>query len=310
MALISYYNQPTGSNSIDIENSPYTNAHTVNLTVTTCKEDVKSMNDFLGVGGKTTVKGIIDEIPEISYSTTWGDSPAAVLNEKIKKFTQHKWMKMFAVQRGGYKPPLVTDGWTQQFPKSAEPLNISFKFRAYPIDNYYNTSAFNDIIRLLIFVTTPQNFNLSHAVTSQANAIYQAEAKGKEFAGIVNDLKSALNSEKVSLKDMAEALKNNKAGDDTSSAVKVLLQKKDKLLDFIEDLGDMKDDDTGGCPLIQLGINGLIKPSDTVKWLLKSWSFKPSLNTTYNNNPIYVDFNVSLQTQYVLTDADLTKILY
>ena len=126
MALISYYNQPAGSNSIDTENSPYTKAHTVNLKVTTCKEDEDYMNAFLS--GKTTVQGIIDEIPEISYSTTWGDSPAAVLNEKIKKFTQHKWMKMFAVQRGGYKPPLVTDGWTQQFPKSAEPLNISFKF--------------------------------------------------------------------------------------------------------------------------------------------------------------------------------------
>ena len=308
MALISYYNQPTGSNSIDIENSPYTKAHTVELKVTTCKEDEPYMNTFLS--GKTTVKGIIDEIPEISYSTTWGDSPAAVLNEKIKKFTQHKWMKMFAVQRGGYKPPLVTDGWTQQFPKSAEPLNISFKFRAYPIDNYYNTSAFSDIIRLLIFVTTPQEFTLSKAVTSQLQAIYQAEAKGKEFANIVNDLKNALDSEKVSLKDMADALKNNKAGDNTSSAVKALLQKKDELLDFIEGLGNMENNDAGGCPLIQLGINGLIKPSDTVKWLLKSWSFKPSLNTTYNNNPIYVDFNVSLQTQYILTDADFTKILY
>lgn len=308
MALISYYNQPTGSNSIDIENSPYANAHTVNLTVTTCKEDEPFMNAFLS--GKTTVKGIIDEIPEISYSTTWGDSPAAVLNEKIKKFTQHKWMKMFAMQRGGYKPPLVTDGWTQQFPKSAEPLNISFKFRAYPIDNYYNTSAFSDIIRLLIFVTTPQEFTLSKTVTSQIQAIYQAEAKGEKFAGIVNDLKKILDSEKVSLKDMADALKNEKAGVNTSSEVSALLKQKKALLDFIEGLGNMNDGDTGGCPLIQLGINGLIKPSSTVKWLLKSWSFKPSLNTTYNNNPIYVDFNVSLQTQYILTDTDLTEILY
>lgn len=306
MALISYYNQPTGSNSIDIENSPYTNAHTVKLKVTTCKEDEDYMNAFLS--GKTTVQGIIDEIPEISYSTTWGDSPAAVLNEKVKKFTQHKWMKMFAVQRGGYKPPLVTDGWTQQFPKSAEPLNISFKFRAYPIDNYYNTSAFNDIIRLLIFVTTPQEFSLSKAVTSQAQAIYHARDKGKEFADIVNGLKNSLEGENVSFKDFADALENNTNANTTAGA-KNLKEQKDKLFKFIEDLGDMKDDDTGGCPLIQLGINGLIKPSDTVKWLLKSWSFKPSLNTTYNNNPIYVDFNVSLQTQYILTDNDLTKIL-
>ena len=307
MPLISYYNQPTGSNSIAIENSPYTKAHTVNLRVTTCKEDEDYMNAFLS--GKTTVQGIIDEIPEISYSTTWGDSPAAVLNEKIKKFTQHKWMKMFAVQRGGYKPPLVTDGWTQQFPKSAEPLNISFKFRAYPIDNYYNTSAFNDIIRLLIFVTTPQNFTLSKAVTSQAQAIYHARDKGKEFGKIVNGLKNSLEGKDISFKDFADALENN-TNANTAAGAKNLKEQKDKLFKFIEDLGDMKDDDTGGCPLIQLGINGLIKQSDTVKWLLKSWSFKPSLNTTYNNNPIYVDFNVSLQTQYILTDNDLTKILY
>ena len=306
MALISYYNQPTGSNSIDIENSPYTKAHTVELKVTTCKEDEPYMNTFLR--GKTTVKGIIDEIPEISYSTTWGDSPAAVLNEKIKKFTQHKWMKMFAMQRGGYKPPLVTDGWTQQFPKSAEPLNISFKFRAYPIDNYYNTSAFSDIIRLLIFVTTPQEFTLSKAVTSQLQAIYQAEAKGKEFANIVNGLKTSLESENVSFKDFADALENNPNANAATGANN-LKEKKDELLKFIENLGNMEDNNTGGCPLIQLGINGLIKPSSTVKWLLKSWSFKPSLNTTYNNNPIYVDFNVSLQTQYILTDTDLTEIL-
>ena len=305
MALISYYNQPTGSNSIDIENSPYTKAHTVELRVTTCKEDESYMNAFLD--SKTTVQGIIDEIPEISYSTTWGDSPAAVLNEKIKKFTLHKWMKMFAVQRGGYKPPLVTDGWTQQFPKSAEPLNISFKFRAYPIDNYYNTSAFSDIIRLLIFVTTPQEFNLSKAVTSQAQAIYHARDKGKEFGKIVNGLKNSLEGNNISFKDFADALENNT---NAADGAKNLIDKRDELLKFIENLGNMKDDDTGGCPLIQLGINGLIKPSDTVKWLLKSWSFKPSLNTTYNNNPIYVDFNVSLQTQYILTDADLTQILY
>lgn len=305
MALISYYNQPTGSNSIDIENSPYTKAHTVELKVTTCKEDESFMNAFLS--GKTTVKGIIDEIPEISYSTTWGDSPAAVLNEKIKKFTQHKWMKMFAVQRGGYKPPLVTDGWTQQFPKSAEPLNISFKFRAYPIDNYYNTSAFSDIIRLLIFVTTPQEFTLSKAVTSQAQAIYQAHDKGEKFAGIVKGLKNSLEGENVSYKDFADALENNT--NVNTAGAKNLKDRKDELFKFIEDLGNMEDNNTGGCPLIQFGINGLIKPSSTVKWLLKSWSFKPSSNTTYHNNPIYVDFNVSLQTQYILTDTDLTEIL-
>jgi hypothetical protein len=123
----------------------------------------------------------------------------------------------------------------------------------------------------------------------------------------MNSLKNNLGNENISFKDIGNSVKNNKL--EGSLASKEVKQDIDHLKEFIEGLGNMEDNDTGGCPLIKLDINGLIKSSPKVKWLLKSWSFKPSLNTTYNNNPIYVDFNVSLQTQYVLTDADLTEIL-
>ena len=40
-------------------------------------------------------------------------------------------------------------------------------------------------------------------------------------------------------------------------------------------------------------------------WIITSWSFKPAINTTDNDFPIYVDFKITLETQYALTSDDL-----
>lgn len=312
MALVSYYRQPTGSTSIDLKMSPYANAHHFNMEVTglpTKKDQLPHMYR----PSVNSINGFLEEIPEIKYSTTWGDSPVAVINEKIKKFTQNKWIKMFAMQNGDYKPPLLTDGWTQQFPKAAEPLSISFKFRAYPID-MYNTTKFKDIIDLLIFVTTPKDFQLTDTMNYMKDAGKQAETKGEELGKLVNQLKDTIGKSEINFGQIASywEAKQNKADlnklqidADEQNVIKTLNQ----IGEFIEDIGNMTRYDVGGCPLIKLNINDFIYPSDKIKWILKSWSFKPAINVTDNNNPIYIDFNISLQTQYVLTAADLETLL-
>ena len=306
MALISYYNQPVQSNKIDVENSPYTKAHTFLLKITTSSLDEDNLKNLLG--GRTTITGIIEEIPQIAYSTTWGDSPVAVINEKVKKFTQDKWIKMFAQQHGDYRPPLVTDGWTQQIPKAAEPLNVSFKFRAYPIDGYYNTTIFTDIIKLLIFVTTPQQYALSHTMQYMSVAMKQSYKKGQKAGEIVEQLTDNLSNSNIDFSKLMFAMKGkdeDKLNLQEQDAMKAIGQ----LHQFMKELGDMNGDNVGGCPLIELSINGLIQSYPGIRWMLKSWSFKPALQVTFDNNPIYVDFNVTLQTQYILSSADLEKIL-
>jgi len=308
MALISYYKQPEYSNSIDLSESPYTKAHTFEIEVTTSEDDKQHMNTYLQ--GKNVITGIIEELPEISYSTSWGDSPAAVVNDKIKKFTQNKWIKMFAYQNENYNPPLLTDGWTQQFPKAAEPLSVSLKFRAYPIEGYYNTTHFQDIVRALVFVSTPQKFELSDTMDYMAKAGTQAKKKGGDLADVVNDIKDALSGGDIDFKGIASALakKDGGAVPATGNTVK-FVESFQKLAGFIDSVGDMSGDSVGGCPLIKLKITDLIYPTSKVKWILKSWSFKPSLQVTFDNNPIYVDFNVTLQTQYILSTEDLATIL-
>lgn len=306
MALISYYKQPEYSNVIDVDQSPYTKAHTFEIEATTSDDDKASMYSFLD--GKTTITGIIEEIPEMSYFTTWGDSPAAVVNEKIKKFTQNKWIKMFAWQNGDYKPPLLTDGWTQQFPKAAEPLSISMKFRAYPIDGYYNTTLFSDIIKFFVFITTPQEFNLSDTMAYMKASGKQAEIQGNKLAKTVNSLKDNLSAGDIDFADLAHVLKTGDASS-ANIANQQLLGSLKELAEFIEGLGDMSGETVGGCPLLKLRISNFIYPSTKIKWILKSWSFKPALQVTFDNNPIYVDFNVTLQTQYILSNTDFMALL-
>lgn len=306
MALISYYNQPEYSSTIDLDQSPYVKAHTFEIEVTTADDDKEAMNSFLD--GNNKITGIIEEMPEMSYSTTWGDSPAAVVNEKIKKFTQNKWIKMFAWQNGDYKLPLLTDSWTQQFPKAAEPLSISMKFRAYPIDGYYNTTLFNDIIKLFVFVTTPQEFNLVDTMAYMKTSGKQAEMQGGKLANIMNNLKNNISNGDIDFSDLAHVIKT---GESTSSNTETshLLKELKNLTTFVEELGNMNGETVGGCPLIKLKISDFIYPSSKIKWILKSWSFKPALQVTFDNNPIYVDFNVTLQTQYILSSTDFMALL-
>lgn len=306
MALISYYSQPEYSHEIDVDQSPYTKAHTFKIEVTTSSEDTQNLNKYLGT--KSSFTGIIDEIPELSYSTTWGDSPAAVVNEKIKKFTQNKWIKMFAMQDGDYRPPLLTDAWTQQFPKAAEPLSVSIKFRAYPIDGFYNTTQFNDIIRILLFVTTPQSFSLDQTMEYMNNAGRQATSKGEKLATVIDNLKKDLDNGDINFKDIAMNLGKNGTPPSDKASMDFMSHMRDLGL-LIQSVGDMSGDNVGGCPLINLTIANFIQPYGSVKWILKSWSFKPSLQVTYDNLPIYVDFNISLQTQYILSNTDFMGIL-
>ena len=306
MALISYYNQPEYTSTIVLDQSPYVKAHTFEIEVTTADDDKEAMNSFLD--GNTKITGIIEEMPEMSYSTTWGDSPAAVVNEKIKKFTQNKWIKMFAWQNGDYKPPLLTDGWTQQFPKAAEPLSISMKFRAYPIDGYYNTTLFNDIIKLFIFVTTPQEFNLVDTMAYMKTSGKQAEMQGGKLANIMNNLKKNISNGDIDFADLAHVIKTGDATSSNTETVQLLNELKN-LTAFVEELGNMSGEAVGGCPLIKLKISDFIYPSSKIKWILKSWSFKPALQVTFDNNPIYVDFNVTLQTQYILSSTDFMTLL-
>lgn len=332
MALVQYYKQNPKSNMIDLSESGYASAHTMTMSIIRDLAiiDKEALSFFPnGIDG-LKITAIIEELPEISYKTSWGDSPAAIINDKIQKFTQNKWIKMFAQQSANFRPPLLTDAWTQQVPKGAEPLSISLKFRAYP-KNYYNTTSFTDIFRFLIFITTPKSFNMADTLGVFKIAYQEAYAKGQELASIVNDIVNQLSSNdgdsgksSIDFKNIAAIFEQTNFNEETkkfefgTEALKGINGDEHKfvnemiqVLTFLQDLGNTKDDMAGGCPPIKLGINNFINGSSKINWLLKSWSFKPAMNITQTaglNKPLYVDFNVSLQSQYIPSSNDILDL--
>ena len=76
----------------------------------------------------------------------------------------------------------------------------------------------------------------------------------------------------------------------------------------------MSDDNAGGVPLCVLKVPGMINAADTVRWLIKSWSFKPSINTMRDIKsglelPMFVEFKIDLETQTILSNSDMNKLL-
>ena len=323
MALINLYKQSVNSNSLDTNESPKGRTHnfTISLDETSLVETERGLVDI------PSITGIIKELPEISYSTSWDIGPISVISKKIVSFTENKFIKMFAQSNKDYRPPIMTDGWTQQIPKSANPLSVTLNFKAYPFDKFHNTTDYRKIIKFLIFLTTPCEYNITDSVSYVATAWKQARTSGEEFGHAIKQATDTFSKPDVQLKNVANAIFNsdgttidlanpNFSGTnaDEENAVKSL----NNLFTAIENMKGSIDPNVGGCPLCYFELPGFINKVSAgqfdVKWLIKDWSFKPALNVTYDEqtalyNPIYVDFKITLETQMVLDNIMMNNML-
>lgn len=292
MSLINFYDQLSSSTTLG-NNSPVYRTHKFKLAVS---------ENMLVNGEKLAIKeihGIVDQLPEISYSTEWDLSPVSTLTKKVEDFTNNNLIRAIASNNKNYRPPLFTDGWTQKMTKAGSPLSLDFTFRSYPIKEMFNTTMYKDIIHFLIYLTTPQEYNFENSFDVTTTALNQAEQYGKDIGEASDELIKMTKGKSIT--ELKDEFVNG--GD--------IKDKFNNILKEIENLGNMNTD-VGGAPLCTLELGSMIKKSPTIKWLIKSWSFKPAINTTLINstvNPIYVDFKVAMETQQILTDADLKEIL-
>lgn len=291
MSLINFYDQLSSSTTLG-NNSPVYRSHKFKLAV----------NDNMLVNGeKLAIKeihGIVDQLPEISYSTEWDLSPVSTLTKKVEDFTSNNLIRAIASNNKNYRPPLFTDGWTQKMTKAGSPLSLDFTFRSYPIKEMFNTTMYKDIIHFLIYLTTPREYNFESSVNVTSTALNLAEQYGKDIGEASKELIEATQGKSIT--ELKDEFANG--GD--------IKDKFNNILKEIENLGNMGTD-VGGAPLCSLELGTMIKKSPKINWLIKSWSFKPAINTTLIDstvNPIYVDFKVAMETQQILTDADLNEI--
>lgn len=310
--LIDYYRQADTLN-LSSESSPIYRSHQFSLMIVedSLTKDEKQQFE------NTEIHGILNKLPTFHYSTKWGNSPAAKVTDVVKKITEHKYLKMFAKNNANYRPPIVTDGWTQQVPQSADPISYDLEFRSYPIE-MMNTTQYNQIIDFLISATTPKKYNFSSSVEYIESAAELAYKRGEELAEMLNELsnifdtnveysKVAAIKRAIEMLDEDESTENPSQSQDPVTAQEEALAK--AISGFIKELNklsNMSEKNTGGCPIVKLYIPGLANNTkQNVPWIITSWSFKPAINTTDNDFPIYIDFKITLETQYALTGDEL-----
>ncbi|MBS7258302.1 MAG: hypothetical protein KIG63_07625 [Methanobrevibacter sp.] len=313
--LIDYYRQSEPTKLYDGE-SPIFAGHEFALTI--AKDSLT--NEEKPLFNNTVIKGVLNKLPALHYTTKWGNSPAAKVTDVVKKITEHKYLKMFAENNSKYRPPIVTDGWTQQVPQSAEPLSYDLEFRAYPVE-MFNTTPYSKIIDFLIAATTPKKYLISNSVDYIKDVAEQAYKNGKKVTDMLNELSHNFDSNgefsKVSVikKALDILAERDNKGENTSKTTdlsdkneQALAEAIVKFITTITDLANMSENNTGGCPILNLFIPDLSNGGTLIiPWIITSWSFKPAINITSKNYPIYLDFKITVESQYALTAGSLLK---
>ena len=281
-------------------------------------------NSLMHISGVATVP------PQIAYSTTWTNGPHSVLANKVNDLFKNDVFKMFASANPRYRPILLTDAWTQQYPKEGKKLSTSIAFRSYPIYQY-NTSNYYEIFKLLFYCSAPKHYGFGDNIDFVMDAIEKSMVTGTEFGkifgGMIDDFKTFtkdknLHFTKQDLTDFDKELKENDTNPDKASLVlnfnknangtdtkKKLIHSAATLVALLESF--CQNTETA-CPRFMLKYGDLYNANGYGYWVISGWSCKPCVQTTIENGkvcPLFIDFTINLQTAGKIGTTDLTGIL-
>lgn len=226
------------------------------------------------------IKGIADDAIELGYATEWGESPGAKAVASIKEFTRAEAFKMFS--GSVFNSNAATDKWTQIIPKDSSIISVAIKFRAYYKANFLNTNSYMTIIPWLTFLTSPMmEFSMINEVDNIVSALKNAKQANEELGQELNGV--------------AES-----NGQLTDKAI-TTLKKIDETLTKLST-------NSRGSATFTLSYGDMIQAADDVDWIIKDWSFTPSVPCGPENNPLWVDFQINMETNEKLSYTKLEKI--
>lgn len=226
------------------------------------------------------IKGIADDAIELGYATEWGESPGAKAVASFKEFTRAEAFKMFS--GSVFNTNAATDKWTQIVPKDSSSLSVAIKFRAYYKANFLNTNSYMTIIPWLTFLTSPMmEFSLTNEIDNIVGALKNAKQANEELGKELNSV----------------AESNGQLSDKAITTLKKIDETLTKL-----------STNSRGTATFTLDFGDMISADDAVDWIIKDWSFTPSVPCGPENNPLWVDFQINMETNEKLSYTKLEKI--
>lgn len=132
---------------------------------------------YPGFEGFLTADGVMQEMPAISMSTEWENSPAASVGEELDKALNNEFLEFCAMKTTNANTPIMRrkDALTSRCYKDTGDISFQLKFRVYP-GQKVGTQALTTAQEwlLLLSLTTPINSACSFSVDNAIGTVVKA----------------------------------------------------------------------------------------------------------------------------------------
>jgi hypothetical protein len=132
---------------------------------------------YPGFEGFLTADGVMQEMPAISMSTEWENSPAASVGEELDKALNNEFLEFCAMKTTNANTPIMRrkDALTSRCYKDTGDISFQLKFRVYP-GQKVGTQALTTAQEwlLLLSMTTPINAACSFSIDNAIGTVVKA----------------------------------------------------------------------------------------------------------------------------------------
>lgn len=245
---------------------------------------------YPGFKGFLTADGVMQEMPAISMSTEWENSPAASVGEELDKALNNEFLEFCAMKTTNANTPIMRrkDALTSRCYKDTGDISFQLKFRVYP-GQKVGTQALTTVQEwlLLLSMTTPINAACSFNVTNAIGTVVKA-ADG--IAAAFKTVKDSISG--TNTKDETKQNQQNKA---LVYAEATLGDSGTALTSFEDADARITNPNVFGACLFGIRLYPWIfkKP---LTCYISSWSVTPSKewnNDRYVNDHYYYDFTLN-----------------
>lgn len=272
----------------------------------------------------TPMISILDELPQVSFSTTWQESSATSFFTGANKLFEPtdqllsigSFIQMFAGDN--YVSTPLTNEYSQKTMSTSGPLNIVLKFRIYA-DSYNSryrqmTSTYETWLKTLFFATSPLvTSTFGNYVSNISTAIRNGIDTGIETINTVADSAGVVAS-------LATDIANASITEETKNNFNELTTNIKEIADKMSDI--VTNNTAFGHIVFDIEIPNFIKSTknseNKVYWYIQTFTATPSpqfVRGLYGKNtemfrpkPLWYDFTVTLNTAQDLTREQMIQL--
>ena len=267
--------------------------------------------DLESLGFKRDFIVNLSEPVSFEISTSWKASGGAAIANKLNEIFNSNLVKMIGGDKAQSSTP--TDAWTQKITEIGNPIPLHLKFRVY----HTSAGEMNTISHQVFKDETGERLNQEIVSYKDYIRFFMLICAPAEQYGIgtatIKPLISAAKTATENAKKAREAYDSvSKNGENIVSAGLAALHELGKDIFNAAGVNTVAEGPRMNYTLMIKRIGSFNFPP-AIDWIVKTFSWTPSMQFTLNNDnkmpePLWVDFEVELETNFAPSNAFVPKI--